>query len=83
MDPGDRHDVDEQRIGDVEWVIQALDVVPERCRALLQALYFSEEEPSYADVAQRLGIPIGSIGPTRARCLSAMREALERLDRGD
>ena len=82
VEPADRHELDEQRITDVEWVIQALDVVPERCRALLQALYFDDGEPSYAEVAERLGIPIGSIGPTRARCLVAMREALERLDRG-
>lgn len=28
----------------------------------------------YADVSRRLGMPIGSIGPTRARCLKKLRE---------
>ena len=82
VEPNDAHELDEQRITDVEWVIQALSLVPERCRALLQALYLDDGEPSYADVAARLDLPIGSIGPTRARCLAAMREALERLDSG-
>jgi len=79
VDPVGRHELDEERITDVEWVIQALALVPRRCRALLEALYFADGEPSYADVAARLGIPIGSIGPTRARCVAAMREALDRL----
>jgi DNA-directed RNA polymerase specialized sigma24 family protein len=28
---------------------------------------------SYAEIAARLGIPIGSVGPTRARCLDRLR----------
>jgi hypothetical protein len=30
---------------------------------------------SYADVSTRLGIPVGSIGPTRARCLDRLRQS--------
>jgi hypothetical protein len=30
--------------------------------------------PSYADVSAALGIPVGSIGPTRGRCLDRLRE---------
>jgi len=29
--------------------------------------------PSYAEVSEALGMPIGSIGPTRARCLASLR----------
>jgi hypothetical protein len=29
--------------------------------------------PSYADVSAALGMPIGSIGPQRARCLERLR----------
>ena len=32
--------------------------------------------PSYAEIAAGLGLPVGSIGPTRARCLQALREQL-------
>ena len=48
------------------------------CRELLVALYFDERQPSYAEIAERLGMPVGSIGPTRARCLRRMRQALGR-----
>jgi RNA polymerase sigma factor (sigma-70 family) len=50
----------------------ALDALPERQRALLHAL-FVEPEPSYVDIAAVLGIPIGSIGPTRGRSLDRLR----------
>jgi hypothetical protein len=32
--------------------------------------------PDYAGVAASLGMPIGSIGPTRGRCLAKLRAAL-------
>jgi RNA polymerase sigma factor (sigma-70 family) len=76
MDPA----IVEERVADVEWVVQALALVPERCQRLLKALYFDDAEPSYAEVAAALGIPLGSIGPSRARCLAAMRSALAALD---
>ncbi len=47
----------------------ALTRLDERCRALLNALYYRDEPPSYTELAQSIGIPEGSIGPTRARCL--------------
>jgi DNA-directed RNA polymerase specialized sigma24 family protein len=31
---------------------------------------------SYQDIGARLGMPVGSIGPTRARILARLREAL-------
>ena len=33
----------------------------------------AEPPVSYAEISTRLGIPIGSIGPTRARCLAKLR----------
>jgi RNA polymerase sigma factor (sigma-70 family) len=46
---------------------------------LLRAL-LAEESPSYAAIAVRLGIPVGGIGPTRARAIERLRsdEALMR-----
>lgn len=59
-----------------EWLYQGLGLLDERCRQLLLALYFDAEEPSYAEVADHMKMPIGSIGPTRARCLEQMRQSL-------
>jgi RNA polymerase sigma factor (sigma-70 family) len=54
---------------------EAFRDLPERCRRLLQVLSGSPP-PSYADVAVALEMPIGSIGPTRARCLGRLRDLL-------
>lgn len=61
----------------------ALDALPPQCRQLLTALYYEDPAPAYADLAKRLGTPIGSLGPTRARCLERMRQALGRISAGD
>ena len=45
----------------------------ERCRQLIQMIFLDAREPSYDDIAELLGIPKGSIGPTRNRCLSQLR----------
>jgi RNA polymerase sigma factor (sigma-70 family) len=59
-----------------EWLDAGLSKIGERCRELLLALYFQPERSAYAAVAARLGIPIGSIGPRRARCLKSLRQVL-------
>ncbi|MGZ0711844.1 RNA polymerase sigma factor (plasmid) [Coraliomargarita sp. W4R53] len=48
----------------------------ERCQRLLRVVAF-EERPDYARIAEDLSMPVGSIGPTRQRCLSKLRAALE------
>jgi RNA polymerase sigma factor (sigma-70 family) len=53
-----------------------LSQIGESCRKLLLALYFQPETSSYAEVAARLDMPLGSIGPTRARCLKRLRRVL-------
>jgi RNA polymerase sigma factor (sigma-70 family) len=53
----------------------ALNALSERCRRLLRVLAASPP-PSYAEVSDALGMPIGSIGPTRARCLERLRLAM-------
>jgi RNA polymerase sigma factor (sigma-70 family) len=53
----------------------AFDRLSERCRSLLRVLAVSPLE-SYAQVAAALSIPVGSIGPTRARCLDRLRARL-------
>ncbi|WP_236008476.1 RNA polymerase sigma factor [Actinomadura physcomitrii] len=48
----------------------ALEVLPRRCRTLLRMF---AQAASYAELAAALGVPVGSVGPTRARCLAALR----------
>ena len=57
----------------------ALLELSERCRVLLEE-FLRDDGANYRDVARRLDIPIGSIGPTRARCFSRLREVL--VERG-
>lgn len=54
----------------------AVATLNERCQRLLRVVAF-EERPDYARLAQDLSMPIGSIGPTRQRCLAKLRSALE------
>jgi len=49
--------------------------LPERCRALLR-IVSQADRPDYSAVAEALGMPIGSIGPTRGRCLAKLRAML-------
>jgi RNA polymerase sigma factor (sigma-70 family) len=49
--------------------------LPERCQELLTLLTLNDK-PNYTDVAARLGRPVGSLGPTRARCLEHLRREL-------
>jgi len=60
--------------GKLMW--QHFATLPERCKALLRVIAFAEK-PDYATVAESLGMPVGSIGPTRGRCLAKLRQALE------
>ncbi|HEV2471244.1 MAG TPA: sigma-70 family RNA polymerase sigma factor [Chthonomonadales bacterium] len=57
-------------------VRQALERLPDRCKKLLTMLYTQEIPGSYVETANALGIPLGSIGPSRARCLERLRKAL-------
>jgi RNA polymerase sigma factor (sigma-70 family) len=66
---------DERKV--VLW--SAVDSLPERCQRLLRVL-MAEPPPAYETVSVLLDMPIGSIGPTRARCLAQVRRYL--TDRG-
>lgn len=46
-----------------------------RCQRLLRIVAF-DERPDYAGIARELDIAVGSIGPTRGRCLAKLRDAL-------
>lgn len=56
---------------------RALDQLDERSRSLLLLLFRPDgEKVAYEDVARQLGLPVGSIGPTRARCLEKLRKLM-------
>jgi RNA polymerase sigma factor (sigma-70 family) len=52
-----------------------IEGLPARCRTLLRVIAFADR-PDYAELAKALGMPQGSIGPTRGRCLAKLRIAL-------
>lgn len=61
---------------DVHAVRQAFGRIGERCRRLLDLLFVQDERPSYAEIGERMGMAVGSIGPTRTRCLAELESAL-------
>lgn len=67
-----------ERLEEQALIRRAMATLPPRCQRLLTALYY-EEPGSYAELSRRLGIPIGSIGPTRARCFERLRQAYTKL----
>ncbi len=72
--PGPDHAL--ERLEQIAQLIDALGELDERCRRLLTALYLEEPAPPYAEIGRRQGMPIGSIGPTRARCLLKLKNLL-------
>jgi RNA polymerase sigma factor (sigma-70 family) len=55
----------------------ALNMLEERCRKMLYAMFFAPENKSYDDIAKDIGIASNSIGPIRRRCLERLRGILE------
>lgn len=71
-----------ETVGDDEaraTVRAAYGALGERCRRLLDALFLADEGVPYTQIAQDLGLAVGSIGSLRKRCLEALRDELVRL----
>ncbi len=62
-----------------QFLRQALQQISDRCQQLLRMLFYEEPKPSYDDIADRLGIAKGSVGPIRARCLQQLRKAWRKI----
>ena len=71
-------EVDERLLADerAQTVRDALSRLPRRWQRLLEMLMADPPVP-YADISDELGLPIGSIGPTRGRCLAQLRVLLQ------
>ena len=64
--------------GEEETLWQAFAPLPGRYQILLRLL-FANPAPSYQEISAVTGMPVGSIGPVRRRCLAQLREyCLER-----
>jgi RNA polymerase sigma factor (sigma-70 family) len=62
-------------------VRRAVDRLDPKARQFVELLFLTEPAPSYTEIAARLAIPVGSIGPTRARCVAKLRAILDQDDR--
>lgn len=60
-------------------VKEAVATLPANHRSLIELL-MADPAPSYEEVSAILRIPVGSIGPTRSRCLAKLRTRLEAAD---
>jgi RNA polymerase sigma factor (sigma-70 family) len=60
-------------------VRRAVDKLDDKSRAFVELLFLQADPLPYSQIAARLGIAEGSIGPTRARVLSKLRAVLQDL----
>jgi RNA polymerase sigma factor (sigma-70 family) len=69
---------DERLLADerAQAVREALTCLPWRWQRLLELL-MADPPASYAEISDQLGLPVGSIGPTRGRCLERLRGLLQ------
>ena len=71
-------EVDEKLLAEerAQAVRDALSCLPWRWRRLVEML-MADPPASYAEISDQLGLPVGSIGPTRGRCLEKLRVLLQ------
>ena len=61
---------------DEQGLRQAMSELTPRCRLLVQMLFYDEPARPYQEIAEALGIAVGSIGFIRQRCLERLRKRL-------
>ncbi len=71
-DPAPLADEQIERLETQHTVRQAVESLDDRCRELITMLFLTPEPPPYTEIAERLGVPLGAIGPNRARCLKKL-----------
>ncbi len=62
---------------DSEEIYKSFLELDERSQELIILLFLDQSNPEYVDIANKLDIPLGSMGPTRMRTLKSLREILE------
>jgi RNA polymerase sigma factor (sigma-70 family) len=73
-DPSFADDLERQQL-----IREAVSSLSERCREMVRLLFFHEPPLPYQEVADQLGLAVGSIGFIRGRCLEKLQRALEDL----
>ena len=70
-------DIDERLLAAerAQVVREALSRLPRKWQQMLELL-MADPPASYAEISDQLGLPVGSIGPTRRRCLARLQELL-------
>lgn len=76
-DPAPLQDEQLAQLQELDRVRAAVDRLDPRARQFVELMFLQSEPLPYAELAARLGIPEGSIGPTRARCLAKLRKLME------
>lgn len=79
LDPAPLPDEVVSQLEDQHLVRTGVAALEERCRRLLTMLFYDPQQLPYAEIAAQIGIPTGSIGPTRNRCLQKLRSLLQDL----
>ena len=82
-DPAELPSEELERLQDRHLVQRSLAGLDIRCRELLTRLYSdtgsTDGKATYESVAKELGVPVGSVGPTRMRCLHKLLNEFRRL----
>lgn len=78
-DPGPLPEALLADLQDQHRVRQAVDRLDPRSRQFVELMFLQEEPLPYGEVARRMGMAEGSIGPTRARCLEKLRVLLQEI----
>ena len=82
-DVADEAPLPEEMLGELQQLHAlrlGLDRLDKRCRDLLELLFVDDEDRlPYEEISARLGMPAGSIGPTRSRCQGKLRALTEGL----
>jgi RNA polymerase sigma factor (sigma-70 family) len=66
------------RLGEEQALRDAVAVLPPRCQKLVEMLFFETPARPYQQIADELGLAVGSIGFIRGRCLTRLRRELEK-----
>jgi RNA polymerase sigma factor (sigma-70 family) len=80
-DPDELPDEMAARYEEQRRIREAMAKLSKRCRQLIHYLYYDRSNPSYEDIGRSMGMPEGSVGPTRARCLEKLRAVFRKKKR--
>ncbi len=80
--PDQEIDIELLRSEQRQILLRGISALGDACQALIRVL-MSDPEPTYEEVSASLDMPIGSIGPTRRRCLSRLRTIIEHSTGGE